>query len=133
MPTIKNVFDSVNDSPTLLKLILVETKLYAMQKGIVFDINEDELLAFLGITIIMSIHKLPSTRLYWSTNPIFTVSVVANVMTRDRYEEIRSLLHFVYNNKQLKRDNPNYDNAYKIRPVTNHFNKTFSETMRATK
>lgn len=64
MPTVKNVFDSVNDFPTLLKLILTETKLYAMQKGIVFDTNEDELLAFLGITIIMSIHKLPSTRLY---------------------------------------------------------------------
>lgn len=133
MPTVKNVFDSVNDFPTLLKLILTETKLYAMQKGIVFDTNEDELLAFLGITIIMSIHKLPSTRLYWSTNPVFTVPVVSNVMTRDRYEEIRSLLHFMDNNKQPKRDNPNYDKAYKVRSVINHFNKTFSETMRATK
>lgn len=56
-----------------------------------------ELKAFLEIIIVMSTNILPTTRHYWSTQLIFSVPFISNVMSRNRFEEFRSNLHFCIN------------------------------------
>lgn len=133
VPEIAEVFNSVCDFDTLIDMIIQQSKIYCEQKGTVYLINEDELKAFFGITLVMSIHRLPETRLYWSTLPIYSVPLVSNAMTRLRFEEIRSNLHFANNDGQPTRDDPSYDRAYKIRPVLNHFNVAFGNAMSESK
>lgn len=129
VPDVLDVFSAVVNFDVLLDLIIVESKLYCEQNGKLFSIEKDELKAFLGIIIVMSIHILPTTRHYWSTQPIFSVPFISNVMSRNRFEEIRSNLHFSNNLNQPSRNSQNYDRAFKIRPILNHFNEAFSKAM----
>lgn len=64
-------------------LIVMQTNLYAEQtkpNGWV-PVTRSEIRAFLGILIIIGYHILPSIDLYWSTDPRFRVSEVADVMS----------------------------------------------------
>lgn len=117
----------------MLHFITVETNRYAVQNGRQFVTTEKEIEAFIGITIAMSIHRLPSYRHYWSTNPLLSVPFIANVMTRKRYDEIKTNLHFANNENQPDRTDSNFDRAFKVRPIINHFNKAFDKALTATK
>ena len=50
----------------LLEIIVTKTNRYTTQKGCNFETTEDEMKAFLGISFIMGINKLPSLEDYWS-------------------------------------------------------------------
>lgn len=132
-PSVYDVFCSVADFKNMLHFITVETNRYAVQNGRQFVITEKEIEAFIGITIAMSIHRLPSYRHYWSTNPLLSVPFIANVMTRKRYDEIKTNLHFANNENQPDRTDSNFDRAFKVRPIINHFNKAFDKALTATK
>ena len=67
----------------------------------------------------MGAYKLPNRRMYWS--PKSRISVIADAMTRNRFDQILSILHFCENS--ANRD----DKTAKIKPVLNHFNKKFQE------
>ena len=73
------------------------------------------------LLLVMSYHVLPSFRDYWSTQPDLRVPYVSSVMSRNRFEEIRSALHFSDNEK----NDPKQDRACKIRPLITHFNECF--------
>ena len=133
VPSVFQVFSEVCDFEELLKLIIEQTHIYAQQKGVAFSTNVQELKAFFGIILGMTIHKLPDIRLYWSTLPIYHVGFIANVMPRKRFEMIRSMLHFANNNTQVSRDDPTYDRAFKIRPIINHINVAFDKALSNTK
>lgn len=133
LPSVYEVFESVADLTKILHFITVETNRYAIQNGRQFVTTEKEIEAFLGISMAISIHKLPSYKDYWSTNPLLSVPFVANVMTRKRYEEIKQNLHFSNNENQPNRTDSNYDRAFKVRPIINHFNKAFCSALSATK
>lgn len=128
-----DVFSAVVNFDTLLNLIIAESKLYCEQNGKLFFIKKDELKAFLGIIIVISIHILPTTRHYWSTQPIFSVPFISNVMSRNRFEEIRSNLHFSNNLNQPSRDSQNYDRAFKIRPILNYINEAFAKAINSSR
>ena len=102
------------------KLIKDETNQYAFQKGITWEIiNEDELRAFLGIHISMGLVKLPSLKDYWSTHLILVVPRIVRGMSRNRFTEILSNLHLSDNEKAPERGTPSYDRLYKVRPLIN--------------
>jgi hypothetical protein len=81
------------------QLILRETLLYARRdKGALnFALSEEDLMAFLGITILSGYHTLPSERDYWSNQPDMGVGIVKDTMSRDRFGEIKRHIHLVDN------------------------------------
>lgn len=120
------VFEAVTQFNELISLIKSQSELYAQQKGVNFAVNEEELKAFFGVNYVMSYHKLPRLRDYWSTEPDLGVPFIMNIMTRDRFFEIRNYLHFVDNSKFTKlKLKERIDRGYKIRPLIDHFNKAY--------
>ncbi|KAJ8891377.1 hypothetical protein PR048_010893 [Dryococelus australis] len=71
----------------------------------------------------MSIFGLPRTTMYWNQNT--RVDMVANVMSRDRWEEIMSNLHCVDNGQQLAQNNSNRDKLIKIKPFNDDLKRKF--------
>ena len=69
----------------------------------------------------MSLVKMPSTRSYWSTE--FNYDKIASIMTINRFERIKNLLHC---NDKLSRSKNCGDKLYKIRPVVDHLKNSFS-------
>ena len=62
---------------------------------------EAEISAFLGINILMGIHKLPSMKDYWSVEEGLGNILIQNTMTRSRFLEILQNLHFANNLQDL--------------------------------
>lgn len=98
---------------------------YAQQIGRPFTISLDEMKVFLGMNFVVNYHVLQTLRNYWSTDDDMGVPFIANVMPRNRFEQIRQNLHFSDNNNHSQSS----DRAYKIRSVIQHFNLCFQATM----
>ena len=79
---------------------------------------------FFGTNFIMGINKLPSLEGCWSTDKCIRNEKIQNVMTRTRFQSILQNLHFSNNNNDNKTDK-----LYKIRPVIEHLNKVFAESL----
>ena len=80
----------------------------------------EEIRAFLGISYIMSISKLPNVNCCWSIDSYLSNDGVRSTMTRNRFMNILQNLHFTDNQTADKSDK-----AYKMRIVINHLNKAF--------
>ena len=122
-----DIFSKTCNFDSLLELIVQQSTLYMHQKGKQFDTNREEISAFLGINLVMGYHVLPSLDSYWSCYEDLGVPLISKVMTRKRFRELRSSLHFNDNMSADKRDR-----SYKIRPLLNHFNKAFQRAMKPT-
>lgn len=107
----------------ILNNIIRETNRYAQQNlqaqskdpSAWTEVTLQELKAFLGLLIAMSIHRLPSLRDYWSTDWILGVPAFAKVMPRNRFLEIWSNLHLADNSKMPRPGDENFDKLYKVR------------------
>ena len=69
---------------------------------------------FLGIMFLTGLVKKPEMELYWSTDEFLSTPIFGKVMSRNRYENIWSFLHF---NDNEARPNNDTDPLYKVRPV----------------
>ena len=113
--------------------ILRETNHYACQllqarnKDVLSwrEISLEELKAFLGLLICMSIHRLPSLRHYWSSDWVLGVPEFAKVMPRNRFLEIWNNLHLCDNSKMPQRGEPNFNKLFKEREFLNDLNTNF--------
>ncbi|XP_067002149.2 piggyBac transposable element-derived protein 1-like [Anabrus simplex] len=76
-----------------LNHITQQSNLYSVRKNPskALQLTVSELEQFIGTVLYMSLISVPRTRLYWST--LFGVSCVSDVMSRDRWEDIKSNLH----------------------------------------
>ena len=110
----------------LLSLIVDQSNLYASQVNVNKPLNltVNELEQWLGILLYMSVVKLPQSRFYW--NKIFNCTFVTNVMSRNRFEEIKKCIHFSDNSKAPKRDEEGFDKLYKIRPLLDKIRACFN-------
>ena len=105
---------------SLTSLIAQQTNLYARQ--VLGDrwssITEQEVLAFIGFSILMGINQLPALVHYWRRDPYFRYSPIADRIPRDRFLDIWRFLHFVDNTAMTtSRTDPNYDRLWKVRPI----------------
>ena len=121
------VFEKTCDFDSLVDLIVEQSELYMEQKGIPFQTDAQEICAFLGMNLVMGYHVVPSLKDYWSTEPDLQVPFIANVMPRKRFEMIRGALHFSNNEEMLPRTDPDFDRAFKVRPLLTHFNRCFQK------
>lgn len=108
----------------LLQEISTQSNLYAHQKCIQtkFKVDHIELRKFLGVLIFMSVYRYPNVRSYWGRHAL---EEIRETMTVLRFEEIRRYIHFCDNTAAPEKENPEYDNLYKIRLLVNHFNEKF--------
>lgn len=99
-----------------VNLIEEESNVYAAQISPEnFEaVTHEDIHKFIGVIIYMSVLQLPSTRHYWKEGTY--VERVANVMTCNKFEEIKRFLHFFDKTKELKQNDPQFDRLQKIRP-----------------
>ena len=94
----------VANAQELIDHIVSETNIYAAQKGCNFLTNHDELKAFLGISYLMGINKLPLVANYWEVDYYIGNDGIKNVTTRQRFRDILQNLHFAKNDYDDKSD-----------------------------
>ena len=90
---------------TLCELIAQETNRYAIVDRKFknwSDVTAEELWAFLGIIVIMGIHRLPEIDNYWSSDRFLGVEPVQKCMSRNRFWSIWSNIHLVDNSSVEK-------------------------------
>lgn len=111
----------------LLTLICTESNRYALQgdSSKPLGLTVEELEVFLGICIYMSVVKLTHTRRFWC--PEANIRAVSDFMSRNRWERIKSCIHFADNTKMPDRKSPQYDKLYKIRPFVERLNEKFNK------
>ena len=103
--------------------ILHQSTLYSVQQcsSKAFNAKVEELEQFIGISLYMSIIQLPSTRHYWSS--LLGHPVVSEVMSCNRWEEIKRCIHFNYNTTFVPAGQDGHDNLHKIRPILDAIRK----------
>ena len=90
-------FEGTTNLNELVKYIWDNTNLYGTQNGREFATNPEEILAFLGISYIMSISKLPNLKCYWSVDSYLSNDGVRDAMTKNRFMKILQNLRFTDN------------------------------------
>ena len=125
--TPREIFDAFF-SPDLWTTMAVETNRYQAQHPATVsghmkrwvDVDEAEMQRYIGIRLLMGIHKLPSFHSFWSTRRTLASPFFNENMTRDRFDTITAKLHFVDNNDL----DPEGD-LRKLRPVVDVLQHTF--------
>lgn len=107
-------FDNV-----MLEHIIEQSNLYSVQVDPEkpLQLTLPELEQFIGTVMYMSLIVLPRRRLYWSS--AFRTHQVSDVISRDRWEEVKTNIHFNDNSQMPPYDDPNRDKLYKLRPLVN--------------
>ncbi|KFM77194.1 PiggyBac transposable element-derived protein 3, partial [Stegodyphus mimosarum] len=80
------------------------TSLYAMQKGEVLAVDENDIEQFLGLLLFSGYHQVPGEDLYWSTQEDVSVPVVSSVMPRNRFRKLKKYFHIIDNTKLVLED-----------------------------
>ena len=102
----------------LIDQIVEETNLYSVQQtGKSIATTKNEIEQFIGIQIRMSIVRMTVYRHYWASNTRY--APIADVMSLQRYENLRRFLHFNDNSKRNDPDNKD-KKLYKIYPVIDY-------------
>jgi len=89
----------------VIELMVDETNIYAKQRYAQTgrsiadwkEVDENQLLAFLGLLFVLGFHRLPRIRDYWSQDRNFFTPVIANTMTRDDFYRIFRNIHLADN------------------------------------
>lgn len=84
-------------------------------------LTKEELRAYYGILIGMSVAKLPKVEDYWSSRQLVGNPAIAKVMTRDRFKAITSCLHF--SDPLIDAAGKKADPFWKVRPLLDAFMK----------
>lgn len=124
-------FNKIWDLAVISKIV-EQTNLYARQKQVKnwVDVTVVELRAFFGCLIMMGIHRLPSLKCYWSSDPMLRVDEIARVMTGNRYGKITQNLHCNNNENILPKNNKQNDKLHKLRPLLDILNQNIGKVYR---
>ena len=113
----------------LIGAIVEQTNLYARQMlGEAGDqwkeVTAEDMQAFLGVSLMMGLNKVPSLHQYWSQKDLYYNKAIASKISRDRFLAILRYIHFVENNPpnttttDTSRPSPlSADQLWKVRPV----------------
>lgn len=121
-------FEKIFDASVINKVV-EQTNLYAEQNSSKnwTELTADELKAYIGCHVIMGIHKLPSYRSYWSSDPLLRVDAVADTMPENRFEKITQNLHLNNNETVLPKSHIDYDKLHKVRPLLDLLNENIGK------
>ena len=85
----------------------------------------EEIKAYLGFSLLMSINRLPDLYDYWSTNDTLHYFPIAFQIPRKRFLEIQWYLHLTDNDTIVPHGQEGYDRLAKVRPVIESICKQF--------
>lgn len=103
-----------------------QSNLYAHQKdGVILNCTKADIEQFFGILLHTGIVKMSSRRMYWSNECRYPP--VADVMSRNRFEQLMKYFHIVDNANQIPNTSPEHDKLFKVRPLLN----SLAESMRS--
>ncbi|XP_033230325.1 piggyBac transposable element-derived protein 2-like [Belonocnema kinseyi] len=86
-----------------------------------WSVTRKEIEQFLGTILFMSLTQKPSTRDYWSS--VRPVPGVSEVMSVNRWEEIKRNLHFNDNESFVPAGQVGHDKLHKVRPIVKHISQ----------
>ena len=93
-------------------------------------VTADEITAFMGFMILMSIVHLPCIADYWKRDEICQYIPITRRISRNRFFEIQRYLHFVDNSILASPGTPEYKKLGKIQPIldfmVDHFKCIFN-------
>ena len=99
-----------------IKYIAEQTNLYAMTKdGKQLCTFAKEIEQFIGILLYTGIFPCRSYGTYWSNFSRFPL--IADIMSRNRFQLLFRYIHFNDNTQAKPRDHPNYDPLFKVSPL----------------
>ena len=106
--------------PEVIDEIVHQTELYANRDKNMpnFSMSRTELARFLGIILLSGYHRVPKERDYWSNDPDLSVALVSEAMSRNRFQEIKGVLHFA-DNQSL----PAGNKVAKVQPLYSSLNQ----------
>jgi len=87
------------------------------RKGTSINTTSGEIEQFIGMQMFMSVIDFPTYRMYWANETRY--QPIADVMSRNRYQQLREYLH-VSDNLQRETSNNAENKLYKIQPVLDH-------------
>ena len=93
----------------------------------VWETNAEEIKAYLGFSILMSMNHLPDLYDYWSTTDTLHYFPVASRIPRKRFLEVQRYLHFTDNRTIIPKGQEGFDRLAKVRPIINSVRKCFLE------
>ncbi|XP_066918855.1 piggyBac transposable element-derived protein 4-like [Clytia hemisphaerica] len=64
----------------------------------------DEMWTYIAILMLMGVIKKPEYHLYWSTRHLLSTPIFPRLMRRDRFEEIRKMIHFTKPDDEVEDD-----------------------------
>ncbi|KAH9381329.1 hypothetical protein HPB48_011757 [Haemaphysalis longicornis] len=109
-------------SPEYLGLLADLTARCAVQKGEEVEVTGADIGQFFGLLLFSGYHSVPSEDSYWSTAEDLCVPLVATVMTRNRFRQLKRFFHAV-DNTQLKAG----EKMGKIQPFYSEISKYFRQ------
>ncbi|CAG9567549.1 unnamed protein product [Danaus chrysippus] len=110
----------------LITFITAQTNLYIIQKNPnqSFQITDTDIQQFIGATYLMSLIQLPRVTSHWNTT--IGTPMIQEIMPKQKFEKIRQYIHFNDNSNLPPRNSANGDRLFKIRPIVETLNRTFS-------
>lgn len=87
-----------------------------------FSVTNIEIRQYVGILLYMSLYRYPNTEEYWG---LYSFESIRTTMTSKRFEAIKKHLRFNDFSKMRKKQHPDHDPLFKIRPIYNHLNERF--------
>ena len=104
----------------VLELFVTKTNLYAARRNRRADITPQEMKCFFGILLLSGYCSVSRRRMYWEKTEDCHNKLVAETLSRDRFEHIMTNLHCCDNNS-LDKD----DRFAKVRPLIKEMNERF--------
>jgi hypothetical protein len=87
-----------------LEFLASMTQLYAAQKGEEFRATKEDIAQFFGLLLLSGYHTVPTEDMYWGTGEDIAVPIVATVMCRQKFRDLKKYFH-VMDNTTLKEGN----------------------------
>ena len=108
----------------IIDLLVEQTNLYAKRDRhkMNFSISKEEMINFIGLIILSGYNIRKSTRGYWRVDPDLGYSSFRETMSRNRFEEIKSVLHVV-DNAFLEQDS----RMPKLKPIYDMINEKIAQ------
>ena len=87
------------------------------------EVTVEELQAYLGIRMYMSVLVLPSYDMYWSKDSVFGNHFAGSVMTRNRFDKINQYFHVADTSRNPARGQPGHNKLAHVQPVLDELRK----------
>lgn len=111
---------------SIIDNLVDQTNLYSVQKtGTSINTRVSEMEQFLAIHMMSGIIQMPSYRMFWGGSTRYPL--IADVMSRNRFDSMRTYIHINDNTNTPNANDPNHDKLFKVRPLIDKVRENFKK------